>query len=245
MTTRASFVPALLRGQNGPMKLALLSLIVLPLLAFAACGDDDSGPRPGEDTPAESPSGGATPTAAQLEQLTTTEVPGFERSESRLVAGSGSVLYTSSEKTAGGASVLVSVRLSACDPFICGTLDPKDYESADAQRNLKSILSTALIESPGLVWEFGRIELAPGHAGLFTYVAGYLETRSDSGTSRVSANGYRAWYHNRRLHILVEVMTRGGSTPQTLDEVKTRMTRTEGEKAAKEVFAAFAAAFGR
>ncbi|MBE7520084.1 MAG: hypothetical protein HS107_12680 [Thermoflexaceae bacterium] len=98
------------------MKLALLSLIVLPLLAFAACGDDDSGPRPGEDTPAESPSGGATPTAAQLEQLTTTEVPGFERSESRLVAGSGSVLYTSSEKTAGGASVLVSVRLSACDP---------------------------------------------------------------------------------------------------------------------------------
>ncbi|MCK6563670.1 MAG: hypothetical protein HUU14_13035 [Dehalococcoidia bacterium] len=228
------------------MKRLLLVLIGSSLLAFAACGGGESSPE-GSEGPASSPSPGkATPTAAQLEELTTTEVAGFVRSDSRVVAGSGSVLYTSSAKTAGGANVLVNVRLSACDPFICGTLNPKDYEGAEAQRNLKATLPAVHIENPDLVWESGSAELSPGRAGLYTYALSYVETRDAAGgVSRASVNAYRAWYHNGSLHIMLEVFGRGGGSAGSAADLSRMMSRADASEAAKSVFGAFAAAFER
>lgn len=224
----------------------------LSLFALVACGGDDdagngngNGNGGGGSGPTSSAGSDATPTAEDLERLSTIDIPGFTRSDSRVIASAANALYTSTEKTAGGANILVTVRVAGCDPFICGTLDPKDYEDAEAQRNLKSVLSTALIESPGLVWDFGPTELAPGKTGLHTYAAGYLETKEASGTSRVSANAYRAWYHDGNLHIYIEAFQRGGDSPQSLDDVTTLMSMAEAEKAAKDVFAAFAPEFGK
>ncbi len=232
------------------MKKLLFGLCTaLSLLALFACGgDDDAGNdngNGGERTPTSSAGSDATPTAEDLERLSNIDVPGFTRSDSRVIASAANALYTSTEKTAGGASILVTVRVAGCDPFICGTLDPKDYEGAEAQRSLKSVLSTALIESPDLIWDFGPTELAPGMTGLHTYAAGYLETKEASGTSRVSANAYRAWYHDGNLHIFIEVFQRGGDSPQALDDVKALMSMAEAEKAVKDVFAAFAPEFGK
>lgn len=229
-------------------KLLFAVCTTLPLFALGACGgDDDAGNGNGGgagSTPTSSVGSDATPTAEDLERLSTIDVPGFARSDSRVIASAANALYTSTEKTAGGANILVTVRVAGCDPFICGNLDPKDYEGAEAQRNLKSVLSTALIESPDLVWDFGPTELAPGKTGLHTYAVGYLETKEASGTSRVSANAYRAWYHDGNLHIFIEVFDRGGDSPQSLDDVKELMSMAEAEKAAKDVFAAFAPEFG-
>lgn len=231
------------------MKKLLLGLCAaLSLFALAACGgdddaDNDNGNGDGGTAPTSSVGSDATPTAEDLERLSTIDVPGFTRSDSRVIASAANALYTSTEKTAGGANILATVRVAGCDPFICGTLDPTDYEGAEAQTNLKSVLSTALIESPGLVWDFAPVELAPGKTGLHTYAAGYLETKEASGTSRVSANAYRAWYHDGNLHIFIEVVQRGGDSPQSLDDVKALMSMAEAEKAAKDVFAAFATEF--
>ncbi len=233
------------------MKKLLLGLLAaVSPLALVACGggddDDADGGNGGgaNSSPTSAATAKGTPTTEDLQRLSTVEVPGFTRSDSRVVASAANAVYTSTEKTAGGANILVTVRVAGCDPFICGTLDPKDYEGAEAQTNLKSVLSTALIESPGLVWDFGPTELAPGKAGLHTYTAGYLETKDASGTSRVSANAYRAWYHDGNLHIVIEVFQRGGDSPQSLDDVKALMSMAEAEQAAKDVFAAFAPEFG-
>jgi hypothetical protein len=231
------------------MKKPLLALLVaVSSLALAACGGDDdadNGNGGRSSTPTSTVGSDATPTAEDLERFSTIDVPGYARSDSRVIASAANALYTSAEKTAGGASILVTVRIAGCDPFICGTLDPKDYEGAEAQTNLKSVLSTALIESPGLVWDFGQTELAPGKTGLHTYAAGYLETKEASGTSRVSANDYRAWYHDGNLHIFIEVFQRGSDSPQSLDAVKALMSMAEAEQAAKDVFAVFAPEFGK
>ncbi len=234
------------------MKKLLLGLLAaVSPLALVACGggdDDDAGGGNGGEansSPTSAAAAKGTPTTEDLERLSTVEVPGFTRSDSRVVASAANAVYTSTEKTAGGANILVTVRVAGCDPFLCGTLDPKDYEGAEAQTNLKSVLSTVLIESPGLVWDFGLTELAPGMTGLHTYAAGYLETKDASGTSRVSANAYRAWYHDGGLHIFIEVFGRGGDSPRSLDDVKALMSMAEAEQAAKDVFAAFSPEFGK
>ena len=239
-------------GQHGPMKKLLLGLLVgLASFALIACGGGDDDDAEGDNgggvdpTPTSAATAKGTPTAQDLDRLSTIDVPGFTRSDSRVVASAANAVYTSTEKTAGGANILVTVRVAGCDPFICGTLDPKDYEGAEAQTNLKSVLSTALIESPGFVWDFGPTELAPGRTGLHTYAVGYLETKEASGTSRVSANAYRAWYHDGNLHIFIEVFGRGGDSPQSLDDVKALMSMADAEKAGKDVFAAFAPEFGK
>lgn len=245
--------PASGPGGGAPMKRSFLVLLSsFAIFAFPACGGGDDTGGEGAVAPA-SPSpvtatavtARATPSPAELQRLSTIDVPGFTRSDGRVVASAASITYTAAAKTAGGASLVATVRISGCDPFICSTLDPKDYESAEAQRNLKSVLSTALIESPGLVWDFGRVELAPVKAGLYSYAVGYFEQTTASGTSRVSTNVYRAWYHDGNLHVFIEVAARGASTPRSLDETKALMSAAEAQKAATEIFAAFAGEFGR
>lgn len=239
-------------GNDALLRRSLLVLLSsLAISACSACGgggesDRDHTATPGSPAPATATTvtARATPSPVDLQRLSTTEVPGFTRSDSRVVASAASSTYTAAAKTSGGASLVATVRISGCDPFICATLDPKDYESAEAQRNLRSVLSTALAESPGLIWEFGAVELAPGKDGLHTYAVGYFEQTSASGTSRVSTNAYRAWYHDGSLYVFIEVAARGASTPRSLDETKALMSAAEAEKAATEIFAAFAGEFG-
>ncbi len=227
----------------------LAALIALAALSLTACGGNGDTAN-SDATPTSRGSGSearsAAPTAAELEAFTQTEVTGYARSDSRVVSGSGSVLYTSSEKTAGGANVLVNVRLGACDPFLCGTLNPRDYASAEARRNLQSALPSAHIENPELVWEFGPVELSSGRTGLFTYALSYVETKDASGgVSRASANSFRAWYHNGGLHIMLEVFSRGGDSARSAADLTRLMSRAEAEEAAKHVFAAFAPLFDK
>jgi hypothetical protein len=232
------------------MKKLLFGLCTaLSSLALVACGgDDDAGNGNGGGggtTPTSSVGSDATPTAEDLERLSTIDVPGFTRSDSRVIASAANALRISTEKTAGGAQHprdrphrgLRSVHLRHPRP------EGLRGRPSAAPSQVRAF--DGLIESPGLVWDFGPIKLAPGKTGLHTYTAGYLETKDASGTSRVSANAYRAWYHDGNLHIFIEVFDRGGDSPQPLDDVKAVMSMAEAGKAAKHVFAAFTPEFGK
>ncbi|MGE0597891.1 MAG: hypothetical protein AB7J35_12110 [Dehalococcoidia bacterium] len=224
----------------------LNGFMVLVALVTLSCGgggedediDDSSG---GDDS--KDASSRATPTAEDLVAIANTAVPGFEAVDPRATGLGATVVYSSETKTAGGAQVQVLVSLASCDPFICGKLDPEAYSSPEAQRNLKSILPTAHIENPDLRWEFGIVDLS-GETGLYTYALSYVETKDNSGgTTRISANTYRAWYHDGRIFISMDVYARGATSVRSLADLEAGMSKAEAEKAAKDVFAALKPAF--
>ncbi len=223
-----------------------LLLTVLGAITLAACGggDDDSGDGGSSSVTPTAIAGKGTPTAAELEAISRTQVPGFTAADARVVPAGASVTYTANAKNAVGSQVVVAVRVSGCDPFICASLDPKEYQSAEIQRNLKSILPTAHIESSTLRWDFGQVELGEGAGGLYTYALNYMEVKDSSGgTSRLSVNSYRAWYHNGSRFIELQAYSRGGPTAQSVPDLLGRMTKAEAEKAVQEVCAAFAPVF--
>jgi hypothetical protein len=217
-------------------------------VALAACGGDGSGSISGRsDTPVATPAATASsqaskPTSEELLTGVSGAVAGFTSSDIRSSAAGATALFTSTATTAGGANVLVLVNVSACDPFICSKLNPADYQSAEAQRALKSTLPSVHIENPALHWEFDAIQLAPGKAGLFIYGLSYVETKDAAGgTTRASTNAYRAWFHDGRTLIAMDVFSRGGQSAKSTADLEKNMSRTDAEAAAKAVFAAIAA----
>lgn len=219
-------------------KIALIPMALV--FAIVGCGgDDDSGATDSLKTPTTTSS--ATMTTAQLQEAASKTVPGFTTSEVRANPIGVTATYTSTATTSGGAQVVVLLQLAPCDPFICGKLDPAEYQTAEAQRNLKSTLSTAHIENPDLKWDFGEVELGSGATGLYTYALSYIETKDTSGgTTRISANSYRAWYHNGATLVSMDVFSRGGDSVRSVADLEQRMSRTEAETAAKTFFAALA-----
>ncbi len=225
-----------------------LLLVLSALLAFlaVACGDDDSSTATGEPdatgTPAAAASarGGRTATAAELQELARLQVPGYTSSGAGATLTGAGAVYTATGKTAGGAELSVRVLLGPCDAFVCGSLDPKQYETAEAQRNIKSVLPAAHLENPALRWEFGPAQLAPSAAGLYYYAVSYLETKgADGSVTRSSVNSYRAWYHNGAVVITFEVFARNPVADLSLSDVEKRMTKAEAERATREVFAVY------
>jgi hypothetical protein len=217
-------------------------------VALAACGGDGSGSISGRsDTPVATPAATASsqaskPTSEELLTGVSGAVAGFTSSDIRSSAAGATALFTSTATTAGGANVLVLVNVSACDPFICSKLNPADYQSAEAQRALKSTLPSVHIENPALHWEFDAIQFAPGKAGLFIYGLSYVETKDAAGgTTRASTNAYRAWFHDGRTLIAMDVFSRGGQSAKSTADLEKNMSRTDAEAAAKAVFAAIAA----
>lgn len=224
-------------------------LVLAALLSFACGGGDDQEPADAADS-SSSPAQGkdsnakATPTTEELEKIVNVEVPGFTALDPKATPFGATVVYRSEAKTAGEANVQVLVSVAACDPFICSKLDPDVYSSPEAQRNLKSSLSTVHIENPDLQWDFGQVDLSPSAKGLYTYALSYVESKDSSGgTSRASANGYHAWYNDGRTYVSLEVFARGGSSPRSIAEVEGEMSRAEAEKAANDIFAALEPAF--
>ena len=209
---------------------ALVPAIVCLAFLTGGCGADDSedvGPQP-------------TVVPLTLEQLASLTVPGFTTSGSNPTLLGTSVTYLSNATTASGAQLTVVVRLVPCDEFVCGSLDPNEYDSAQQQRDLKSILPTAHIENPGLRWEFGTARLSPKAEGLSVYAVSYLEsTATDGAVSRSSANTYFAWFHNDGTYMNISVSPRGGAAPMTATDVEARMSKAEAETAVTTVFAAF------
>lgn len=226
------------------MKFAVVLALALSL-GFASCGGGgDDAEEPGASTNATTASSTSRPAPAAQELLAAVSgaVPGFTSSDIRGSAAGATAMFTSSATTAGGANVLVLVNVSACDPFVCGKLNPADYQSAESQRALKSTLPTAHIENPDLHWEFGAVQLAPGKSGLFTYALSYVETKDAAGgTTRISADAYRAWFHDERTVIAMEVFSRGGQAARSAAELERNMSRNDAEAAAKAVFAAVSA----
>lgn len=225
-------------------RLAASTIVVLALVSSACGGDDtestDTSPRSTPTSASKQP----TPTAAQLEAFSKQAVPGFTASDARVIPIGATVTYTSEAKNAAGAQVVVLVQVSACDAFTCASLDPATYSSAEAQRNLKSVLPSAHIENPALRWDFGALKLSPSATGLYTYGLSYLETKDASGgTTRTSANSYRAWYHDGRILMTMQVFSRGGSSVRSLADLEKEMTRAEAEAAAIKVFAALSPNF--
>ena len=213
-------------------------------VALASCGGTGSGNGPGGSaTPAATASSQASkPTSEELLTGVSGAVAGFTSSDIRSLAAGATALFTSTATTAGGANVLVLVNVSACDPFICNKLNPADYQTAEAQRALKSTLPSAHIENPALRWEFGAVQLAPGKSGLFTYGLSYLETKDAAGgTTRSSADAYRAWFHDERTVIVLEVFSRGGQAARSAADLERNMSRNAAVAAAKVVFAAVSA----
>lgn len=223
-------------------------LVVIALLTLSCGGgrDDDTADDSSNgdshhstDDSTKATSSSPTPSAEELLAIVNTTVPGFTPVDPRSTPLGATVVYSSDATTAGGAKVQVLVSLAACDPFICSQLDPEAYASAEAQRNLKSILPTAHIENPDLKWEFGKFDLAPSDTGLFTYALSYMEIKDSSGgTSRISANSFRAWYHDGRTFIGLDVYPQGATSIGSVTELEKTMTKSVAEKAAKDVFAA-------
>ncbi len=217
-------------------------LVFMALISFGCGGgggDDDSGDDDSPSGDTKNSSSSSTPTPEQLLAIVNTAVPGFTSLEPRNIPFGATVTFSSDRKTAGGAEVRVLVSVAACDRFICTKLDPESYSSPEAQRNLKSTLSTAHIENPDLRWEFGEVELGASATGLYTYGLSYLENKDSSGgTSRLSANSYRTWYHDGRTFISMDVFARSGSSVRSLADLKGEMSKAEAEQAAKDVFAA-------
>lgn len=227
----------------------LLTVIAALFALFAvACGgggDDDAGESTATATATTSPAGSSTtqaaptPSAAQIEEILKLSIAGYTASDSSLNPLGGSVTHTATAKTAGGASLLVRAQIAQCDAFICGSLDPKTYESVEAQRNLKSILPSAHIENPALRWEFGAVQLSATARGLYYFAQSYLETKgADGSVTRSSANSYRAWYHNGGTLVSLDVFARSSESILSQADLEKRMTKAEAEKAAKDVFAA-------
>lgn len=221
----------------------IAALFALVAVSCGGSGDDDAGETTATAT--ASPAGGSTaptaptPSAVQVEEILKLSIPGYTASDSSLNPLGGSVTHTATAKTAGGASLQVRVQLAQCDAFICGSLDPKTYESAEAQRNLKSILPSAHLENPALRWEFGAVQLSATSRGLYYFAQSYLETKgADGSVTRSSANSYRAWYHNGGTLVSLDVFARSSESILSQADLEKRMTKAEAEKAAKDVFAA-------
>ncbi|MGD9933201.1 MAG: hypothetical protein AB7T37_05730 [Dehalococcoidia bacterium] len=211
--------------------------------AVAACGgDDDDGPAAERTVTAATGStttaAAGTPAAADLEALIATEVPGFTRSDARIIPAGATVTYKSNTKTAGGAVALVLVTYAPCDPFICRKLDAAEYDTPAKQQNLKLDLSQVHIENPALVFEFGPVTLAAGRTGLSTYAVSYVEKTDSSGTSRATALQYKAWYHDGTVFTTIQVFAREGASPRSQEDLAKLLTKAEGEAAAKAVFGA-------
>lgn len=220
-----------------------LLIVTAVLLAFvsAACGgggDDDAGAATPQGGGGSSTQSAPTPSATEIGELLKLAVPGYTASDSSLNLLGGALTYTADAKTAGGASLLVRVQLAQCDAFICGSLDPKAYEAAEAHRNLKSILPSAHIENPALRWEFGAVQLSNTAKGLYYFAQSYVETRgADGSVSRSSANSYRAWFHNGGTLVSLDVFSRSSDSILSVADLEKRMTKAEAEKAARDVFA--------
>lgn len=227
------------------LRLSLVSAVTIIALFLAGCGGEgnDDGAT-SEDTDKESTrttvSSRPTPSSAQLEDLTKLSVPGYVAADASLNPIGAAVTYTSEKKTAGDASVLVRVTLAPCDGFICAGLDPKEYEGAETQRNLKTILPSAHIENPALRWEFGAFKLSSNATGLYYYALSYVESKgADGSVSRSSANSFRAWYHNGMILISLDVFSRSSSSVLSALDLEKRMTKAEAEQAARDVFVVF------
>ena len=215
-------------------------LVFMALISFGCGGggDDDDGGDGSGDVDKNS-SSKATPTTEQLEAIVNTAIPGFTAVEPRTTPFGATVTYISDAKTAGDAQVAALVSVAVCDPFICATQDKDAYSSPEAQRNLKSTLSKSHIENPDLQWEFGEVELAASVTGLYTYALSYLESKDSSGgTTRLSADAYRVWYHDGRVFISMDVFSRGGPSARSVADLESAMSKADAEKAAKDIYAA-------
>lgn len=221
----------------------LLLFVFAAAFAVVACGgDDDDG---GGDNAGTATAGATTAaassetaTAAELEALIATEVPGYTRSDARIIPAGATVTYKSTAKTAGGAVALVLVTYAPCDPFICRKLDAAEYDTPAKQQNLKLDLSQVHIENPALVFQFAPVTLAPGRTGLSTYAVSYVEKTDSSGTSRATALQYKAWYHDGTVFTTIQVFAREGASPRSQEDLAKLLTKVEGEAAAKAVFGA-------
>lgn len=217
-----------------------LTFLFLPaaLLLAAACGGDDDG-SDDSGNPTRPPSSGDVPTATseQVEDLANVPVPGYSAEGRGDTVLGAAVTHLAAAKTAGGADLMVRVNIAACDDFVCR--DPAEYQTPDVQESLKSVLPATHKENPALRWEFGEVQLSNTANGLYYYALSYVETKtSDGGTSRASANSYRAWYHNGGAYVTLEVFSRSPISPLSLADLEKTMTKAEAEKAAREVFAA-------
>jgi hypothetical protein len=210
------------------------ALLFLPLLAAVSCGGDGGDDSVALPTATAEPAG--TATVGQVLALTELPIPGYRTTEVRETVLGVAVVYTAENKTAGGAELFVRANYAPCDSFVCGSLDPGDYASAEAQDQLKSVLPAAHKSNPDLVWEFGPVELSGRAEGLYYYTLSYLEEEAGGGVSRSSANSYRAWYHNGSVYVTLEVFARAAAAPLSRGDVARLMTKAEAEEAAREVF---------
>lgn len=217
----------------------LLFVLCVSAALLLACSDG-GGESPTTATATEGASRSGTPTSAQLEALANLSVPGYTASDASLNLIGATVTYTADKKTGGDASILVRVTVAPCDSFICGKLDPKEYEDAGTQRTLKSILPSAHIDNPDLRWEFGAFKLSDQAAGLYYYALSYLESKgADGSVTRSSANSFRAWYHNGTILISLDVFSRSATSALSAADLQKRMPKAEAEQAARDVFAIF------
>jgi hypothetical protein len=224
-------------------RLSLIVPIAALLLAGCGGGDDDTdsnstGSIPSSGTPATT--GGAGPTAGftreQLAELSMTEVEGYVRQEPPLMTAANlGILYEPAEGRSGLSAV---VKIAPCTPVACWDLEGEIGD--DEEANLKSSLPQSHLDNSDLVFEYGTIEVASGYTAFFTYSRSFV---SDGG-STATVNAYRLQYHDGSNAITIHVTpARLTSLPDSADELEMQMDQSKGEMAARNIFAAFAAAF--
>ncbi|MCA9514682.1 MAG: hypothetical protein KC635_07060 [Myxococcales bacterium] len=125
----------------------------------------------------------------------------------------------------------VMITAMRCFPATCKELKADVWKQNEA--NLKMKLSKELAESPGLTFDISETTV-DGKPAIAVYTLGYMEKdTADGGKSRVSAHSYDLFWHNGKTMVTVSA-TPGYSGAQSLDEVKTKMTKEELEKNAKD-----------
>jgi hypothetical protein len=212
----------------------LLAFPAIFVLAVACGGGDDGRASPAQRTSTQS---APTATDAEVQALAKVPIPGYATEEGGTTLLGVAAVYRAEKPTAGGAQLYVRANFAPCDDFVCASLDPKDYQSAEAQDNMKSVLPAAHKANPDLLWEFGTVKLSNDATGLYYYALSYLEQTTGAGVSRSSANSYRAWYHNGSVYLTLEVFARGTDGPLSRADVEKSMTKAEAEAAARAVFA--------
>lgn len=233
-----------------------LALAIIPVVV--ACGgadDDDSGGDAPAGTEAESietdgavaaeSGGGAVESSVpgaddagaawseeDITRLASTPIDGYEAFEPSVLGTSATVVYE-------GETLRATVRLAACDPFICYDFTaqptPEQIESA------KVILAPAHIENPDLVFEIATVELAPGYDGRSIYRESFVE----EGGSRSTTHAYSALYTDGANLIEITVNPSGEAAfPESLAELQASMSIDDGATAAGDIFAVFLDEFG-
>lgn len=215
------------------------------MLAIVGCGGDEPAATDGgagvpiTDSPpveAEPPPKRDPLTKEQVIALSKRTVEGFTGSVNSANEKRFTMQFRSEARTAGGAKLFVMAKITPCDAMTCFALSPKhNMNLMHAKQAHKSLVDQGYVDP---IYEVYFLRLADrvkanAHWSL-------AHKRSEDGKGGSSIQLLTARYTDKSHEITLHVNAYDGGSVNSLDDLKTRMTREEAEAALKAVFAVYA-----